>query len=180
MANSNPEGGMDLEAIVASMAQELFHYARVLTGEASQAEDVLQDTLVAWLEQAARGGKVESPRAWLFAVLRRKALVRSLEQPDAAELARHLSTAVEADPAERLMLAEAFSALDHGTQEVVVLHCWEGLTFAEIAGVLRVPRGTVLSRYHRGIQELRRRFGVDVELQEGASGHEHAAATIPG
>jgi len=166
---------------MASMGQELFHYARVLTGDVSSAEDALQDTLVAWLEQTARGRAIESPRAWLFTVLRRKAQARAAEHPDGAvEWARQFGAAIEADPAERLMLEEAFGALDRATQEVVVLHLWEGLTFAEIAGVLHVPRGTVLSRYHRGIQELRWRFGVEMGTKEGASGHEHIAATIPG
>lgn len=174
--------GPDLEALLRLLGQELFHYARVLTGSPERAEDALQDLLVVLLEQGAAARQIKNPRAWLFTVLRRKALGYRREQERAGpNLAAHLGEAVETDPAQRLLLAEAFGMLDRDAQEIALLHLWEGLTFAEIAQVLGIPRGTALSHYHRGILELRRKFGSDcADAEEGGTFDEHVTATLPG
>ncbi|MBI3832433.1 MAG: RNA polymerase sigma factor [Planctomycetes bacterium] len=174
---------VDLEGVLRLLGKDLFHYARVLTGSPELAEDAVQDTLVALLELGAGTQAVECPRAWLFTVLRRKALrqksKRDAREASALELDRHLAESVEADPADRLVLQEAFGMLDPAAQEIAVLHLWEGLTFAEIAEVLGVPRGTALSTYHRGIQELRKRFG-EIETSEGDTLHDRTASALPG
>jgi RNA polymerase sigma-70 factor (ECF subfamily) len=174
---------VDLEGVLRLLGKDLFHYARVLTGSPERAEDAVQDTLVALLELGAGAKDVECPRAWLFTVLRRKALrqnsKRGTREATALDLDRHLAASVDGDPTDRLVLQEAFHMLDPAAQEVAVLHLWEGLTFAEIAEVLGVPRGTALSTYHRGIQELRKRFG-EIETSEGDAIHDRTASALPG
>lgn len=174
---------LDLEGVLRLTGQDLYHYARVLTGSPELAEDAVQDTLVALLELGARAQSVECPRAWLFTVLRRKALRqkprRENREANALDLDRHLAESVEADPADRIVLQEAFHMLDPAAQEIALLHLWEGLTFAEIASVLGVPRGTALSTYRRGIQELRKRFG-EIEIGEGDAIHDRTATALPG
>ena len=66
---------LDLDAVVRIAGQELLHYARVLLGPYQTAEDAVQDTLVALLKEGKKAAQINCPRAWLFTVLRRKALV---------------------------------------------------------------------------------------------------------
>ncbi len=49
----------------------------------------------------------------------------------------------------RPRLASALAALDHRDREVLLLVAWGDLTYADVAGVLDIPVGTVRSRLHR-------------------------------
>ena len=147
---------IDLDALLSMAGQELLHYARVLLGPYQSAEDAVQDTLVALLQEGQRAAEIKNPRAWLFTVLRRKALAYRKTEPQT--LAREFGESTETDATERIILKEALARLDAIDQEIIVLHLWEGLTFEAIGTVLGAPRNTVLSRYARAIQRLREFF----------------------
>lgn len=175
------DGCVDLEAILRETGQALHHYARVLAGGPEQAEDAVQDLLLALLKQGARLRTVEHPRAWLFTVLRRKARGLRLRE---RSLALALAGSVEADPTDRLALQEALALLSPREQEIVLLHHWSGLTFADVAQVLGVARGTALSTYHRAIQRLRAQLGVeargpDDEQRTPRQGQDGSGAALP-
>ncbi|MCW8133646.1 MAG: sigma-70 family RNA polymerase sigma factor, partial [Planctomycetota bacterium] len=166
---------VDLEAVLKLVGQELVHYARVVTGSRELAEDAVQDTLVALLKLGPRAREISEPRAWLFTVVRRCALKYRKSPPP---LECSLAESVEGDPAERMMLQEAFRHLDPAAQEIAVLHLWEGLTFGEIAVVLKIPRGTALSTWHRGLKDLRARFGDEAGLSSKGPRHEQLTRTV--
>jgi RNA polymerase sigma factor (sigma-70 family) len=153
----NPGAPGHLEDILSLVGQELHHYARAMTGASSTAEDAVHDVLVSLLKQGPAASQIRNPRGWLFTVLRRKALEYCHPKP--AELARNIVTTLEGDPASRLILEEVLQRLSTDEQEVVLLHLWEGMTFEDISEMLGIPRGTLLSRYHRCIQRLRVHFG---------------------
>lgn len=149
---------IDLDAVMELLGQELHHYARVLAGSPEAGEDALQDCLVALLQEGTKAAAIRSPRAWLFTVLRRKALAYRKIVPQS--LAQDFSSAVAADYTDHVMLAESLERLSVVDQEIILLHLWEGQTFEAIAEILAMPRNTVLSRYYRAIEQLRAFFGV--------------------
>lgn len=53
------------------------------------------------------------------------------------------------DPRQNVILARALNRLDHHQRDVLLLHCWAGLSHAEIAAALGIPAGTVASRLSR-------------------------------
>jgi RNA polymerase sigma factor (sigma-70 family) len=147
---------IDLDAVVHAAGQELLHYARVLLGPHQCAEDAVQDTLMALLKEGKKAAHIRNPQAWLFTVLRRKALAYRKHEP--TTLVREFGESIEADATERAILREALARLGALDQEIILLHLWEGLTFEAIAMILDEPRNTVLSRYARAIQRLRDYF----------------------
>ena len=168
---SEPQGGhVDLERILRLVGDELFHYARALTGTAEHAEDAVQDLLVALLEQQQKGKAILRPRAWLFSVLRRKALAQRKGSKKVSAPVLEIAV-VDLDPEKRLMVQEALRGLNGVVQEIVLLRLWEGLEMTEISEVLDLPYGTALSHYHRGLQELRRRCGVEFRANEEGGHH---------
>jgi RNA polymerase sigma-70 factor (ECF subfamily) len=54
-----------------------------------------------------------------------------------------------------LRLRDALRRLPYEQQEVITLHIHAGLTFRALARALRVPLGTVQSRYRYGLNNLR-------------------------
>jgi RNA polymerase sigma factor (sigma-70 family) len=131
----------------------LLRVARRLTIERAAAEDLVQETmLLAW--RGFRGFQIGSnARAWLFRIMfnafhaeGRKARLDALASEESVR--PMLQEAVE--------IAEALDALSLEQRTVLLLAVVEGFTCQEVAGILEVPIGTVMSRLSRARQELRK------------------------
>lgn len=66
---------------------------------------------------------------------------------------------------EGCIIAEAVGKLDDAHRNVVVLHELHGLTYAEIAEIVRVPVGTVKSRLFNAMRKLRAILGEKAEAR---------------
>ncbi len=141
-----------------------FNYARWLTRNPVDAEDVVQDACVRAMRffSTLRG---EDARGWLLTIVRNTWYSRVSRRPaaEAASLDRVPSDPPDdaLDPEERLLqqhtVALVRAALDElpaDFREVIVLREIEGLSYKEIAAVVRVPIGTVMSRLARGRERL--------------------------
>src|ERR1044072_2663532 len=143
----------------------LLRVAMSLTAQRADAEDLVQDPLL----RASRAvGRFDGrhPRAWLLTIMRhaevsrrRQRRPRLLDHPD-TELER-LSPARDATPEELVVdtafdeaVDAAFTALPLRDQQVVRLVHVDGLSYAEAAQVLDVPKGTVMSRLHRARKRI--------------------------
>ena len=134
-------------------------------------EDAVADVfLIAWrrLDDVPDG---DQARPWLYAVARRVLANQARADARRGRLNAHLGAQparleTEEDPRVALV-HEALAALSPRDREVLLLAEWEGLTPAEIASVMRIPRVTARGRLHRA----RRRFRAVFEsLSVGATG----------
>jgi len=157
----------EFERLALPLLDSLFNFARWLTYDATEAEDLVQETFA----KALRGFGSFAPgtdfRAWMFRILRntfltsRTALQAKLTVP--LEPDDDLPATVTWDTPESLALASATReairrALDElpvAYREVILLCDVEEMKYAEIAEVLSVPIGTVMSRLARGRKALR-------------------------
>jgi RNA polymerase sigma-70 factor (ECF subfamily) len=151
----------------------LRRYARVLTGETTRADDLVQETLARAWEKRRLWAAGSDLRAWLFTIMhnvfvnqramtRRDAQSLSLDDEDNG-VARELS--VRSDAHLRIELAQVVRALDRlpaEQREVLVLAAVEELRYEEIAAVLAIPVGTVMSRLSRARDKLRRALDHEV------------------
>jgi RNA polymerase sigma-70 factor (ECF subfamily) len=140
------------------------NYARWLTRNDAEAEDVVQDACVRAMrfQTPFRDG---DPRAWLLTIVRNTWYSRlSRHGGAAAELP--LETAddpvdEEPNPEARLLqqrtvarVRQAIEQLPVDFREVLVLREIEGMSYKEIAAVVQVPIGTVMSRLARARDRL--------------------------
>lgn len=147
----------------------MLRVAQRLTSQTSDAEDLVQDSLVR-AYRALHRFDGRHPRAWLLTILRntwknslrkrRPALVDDVENG----LARRPAHGADGrgGPEERVMtdsvddaIVSALQALSAKKRDAVVLVDVDGLTYQEAADVLDIPVGTVMSRLHRARRELR-------------------------
>jgi RNA polymerase sigma-70 factor, ECF subfamily len=153
----------EFEAVALCHSQSLLRVARRLTTH-SAAEDLVQDCLLlAWrnFHQFERG---TNARAWLFRILFNVfyAEGRKLRRvPELIPLSAHVQTysaggSAAADEAIEISRALENLQLDHRT--VLMLGVVEGFTCAEMAEILSVPVGTVMSRLSRARQAMRARL----------------------
>lgn len=144
----------------------LFRYARALTRDAVEAEELVQESFRRALAAAKRPSSEnpEEVRRWMFVILRNawKNDIRARGREDCIEAAGDVRESTELSP-ENLLLRRALqfeirAALDSLTEshrEIIVLRDMEGLSYAEIASVLACPVGTVMSRIARARTQLR-------------------------
>jgi RNA polymerase sigma-70 factor (ECF subfamily) len=152
--------------LVGRHARYLYGIAYSMSGNAADAEDLVQETFAATLTSHFRGEA--AVRTWLVQILVRRAamLRRGRKHPavagriglsDELEPAKRPASAVAGTDA-KLDLAVMLETLSPEHRQVIVLREVEGLSYDEMAAALGVPRGTVESRLHRARAELRRRF----------------------
>ena len=138
----------------------LRRYARALSGNRDDADDLVQDTLErAWTKSGLWGG-VADMRAWLFGIMH-NLHVDGVRRPQL-----HTITMDEDTPesptaptqGERLAVLDLQSAVDQlpiEQREILLLIALEDMAYADIAKALGIPIGTVMSRLSRGREKLR-------------------------
>jgi RNA polymerase sigma-70 factor (ECF subfamily) len=152
------------QATFAEQAMEympaLYAAALRMTRNASDAEDLVQDTYL----RAYRGfGSFEQGtnlKAWLFRILEEVEdlyLYRRLSSVEAATRSR----SAESDVLERITDSEVKAAIEDLPEQFrlpVYLADVEGFSYKDIAEMLDIPIGTVMSRLHRGRKGLEKRL----------------------
>ena len=165
----------DFETEALALIDSLYRTAVRLTRNAADAEDLVQDTYLKAFRASGTFRPGTNLRAWLFTILHntarnrvrdlgREAVTADSEVVDqaAADASVWALAAAESDtPETRLMrevlapdLQAAIDALPEAFREAVWLRDVEEFTYAEIAGMMSVPMGTVMSRISRGRRML--------------------------
>jgi RNA polymerase sigma-70 factor (ECF subfamily) len=158
------------EAEVLPQLRALFGMAYRLTGNAHDAEDLVQETMLRAYRAFDRFRPGTNARAWLFTILHRlrtDLLRHRGRRPETVELVDDGPPVAPAHEAALTSGHEEITRALEGLPEVfraaVVLRDIEEFTYAEIAEVLGVPVGTVMSRIHRGRALLRHALAGRVE-----------------
>ncbi|WP_445504023.1 sigma-70 family RNA polymerase sigma factor [Microvirga sp. G4-2] len=140
----------------------LRRYARSLTRDETQAEDLVQDTLVRAYERRASFRSGGNLRGWLLSILhntfidqrrRHVAEYRRLEQA-----AAFVDTEAPPEQESRVRLQQvqtAFMSLPDEQRAALHLVAIEGLPYQEAADALKIPVGTLMSRLGRARAALR-------------------------
>jgi RNA polymerase sigma-70 factor (ECF subfamily) len=140
----------------------LRRYARALLRDKAEAEDLVQESLTRALSRADRFKPGTNLRAWLFTIMHnvhvnqvRQKISRPDEVPvDEVEL-RLITPARQESSIEMRDLSRAVAALPEEQRQVLLLVALEGLKYDEVAEVLGIPIGTVMSRLSRARDAVR-------------------------
>ena len=149
------------EALIAHLPA-LRRYAMALTGNASGADDLVQDCIERALGQEAQLRELQRLAGWLRRILyhlyideMRRGKRRGREQ-DITELADNLELSAPApDNSAMKEFIHAVNRLSAEHRQILLLVSVEELSYREIADELEVPLGTVMSRLARARERLR-------------------------
>jgi RNA polymerase sigma-70 factor (ECF subfamily) len=161
----------DIEAIEALHARSFGWALACCRSDRQEAEDVLQETYLAVLEDRARFDGRSSLKTWLFGVIWRVAAGRRRARwIRTRALVRRFGGRPEPDPADPHALVQeqestrslrrALAALPRRQREVLHLHLYQDLTIEESATVLGISLGSARTHYHRGKERLRAALGT--------------------
>jgi RNA polymerase sigma-70 factor (ECF subfamily) len=165
-SSPDPERANAVATEALDFLEPLYSMALRLTRNRADAEDLVQDTFVKAIRFADRFTPGTNLKAWLMTILHNtwRNRVRDAAREAVDVDSERVEQAVEAQGAaasetpERILLratldADLQAALDgmpHAFREAVWLRDVEELSYADIAAVLDVPMGTVMSRISRG------------------------------
>ncbi len=143
----------------------LRRYARVLTGDTTRADDLVQDTLARAWEKRRLWRAGSDLRAWLFTIMHNVHVNQlALARRDAANVSLDAEggtaweppvRANQLDRVELMEIVQQMGKLPADQREVLILAAVEEMRYEEIAAVLSVPVGTVMSRLSRAREKLR-------------------------
>lgn len=138
-------------------------YARSLTHDQNEADDVVQDALLKALEKRHTFRPDGSRRGWLLAIVhnifissRRREGAATRRDAQFAEVAISCLEPNQEHAAYLQDVARAFNALPEAQRQVMHLILVEGQSYQEAAAILGIPVGTVMSRLGRARVTLRR------------------------
>jgi RNA polymerase sigma-70 factor, ECF subfamily len=153
---------IDLERIVADFYGSLYRFALALTRSDVQAADLTQDTFLILTKRQTQirdGTKIKS---WLFTTLRRQFLQQlrsNASHPEVELKPEHYKKLVVNPTVFRSIdagtILEVLSRTDECYRTVLELSYFGDLSYKEIALVLGIPIGTVMSRLSRGKEQLK-------------------------
>lgn len=174
-------------AEVLTFVDALYATALRLTRNRADAEDLVQDTMVKAFRFSQRFEAGTNLKAWLYTILhntwrnRQRDAARDTVEVDSDRVDEAATVAdgpSSADTPERILLRDtldadlqaALDALPDAFREAVWLRDVEEFSYAEIAAMLEVPIGTVMSRISRGRRLLFERLSASQGTNRVAAG----------
>jgi RNA polymerase sigma-70 factor (ECF subfamily) len=166
----------DFEAGVLAQLDSLYRTALRLTHNQQEAEDLVQETMLKAFRFANSYQPGTNLRAWLFRILNTSAINRYRKQathpatttlPEGEEFylynhirdmtGQELSASAEEEVLNRYLDEDVYKALNDlplNFRMPVILADIEGMSYKEIAQILQIPIGTVMSRISRARRQL--------------------------
>lgn len=153
--------------------RRLFSYILRYVAERELAEDLLQEVFIAVLRDTGLDLELGHFGAWLFTVARNACLnhVRNARRRESksrelgpGEHAQSMSPEEHADRRQKMArIQAALAALPEPQQDALILKQVAELTYGQIAQIFGVPEGTIKSRLHLAIKEMRRQVAAQGE-----------------
>jgi RNA polymerase sigma-70 factor (ECF subfamily) len=155
----------DFSVKAIAIIPRLRRYARALTGDAMQADDLVQDTLERALAKRLLWRPGSDLRAWMFTIMH-NVFVNQVRARPAETLkaldAEALNIPARSSPVDMLEVGDldgVIRRLPDEQRAVLLLVAVEELSYGETARVLDIPLGTVMSRLHRARERVRDMLG---------------------
>ncbi len=141
--------------------RSVYSYALSILKNQEDAMDVLQETFLKIRGAAHLYRPMGKPLAWIFTITRNLSMSRLRTNVRVNVLSNELleddlSLSYKISSDDKLVLQAALKILDQEEREIILLHAISGFKHREIAKALSLSLGTVLSKYHRGINKLRK------------------------
>ena len=175
MSDENIMGG-SFEELAMPLFDSLYNFARWLTHDRDEAEDLVQETYSKALKGFPAFQQGTNFRAWMYRILRntfltsrtglKSGLTISLDSEE-GEYAQPATTqtpeSLLLERTNQQMVQGAIEELPFVYREVILLCDVEEMSYQEIAETISIPIGTVMSRLARGRTALRRGLGQKLQ-----------------
>ena len=161
------------EEIVANYYEPLYRFALSLTQRSAEAGDLVQETFFLWASKGHQLRDKSKVKSWLFTTLHREFLGSRRRQTRfphyEVSMVEHALPKIEPKLANKIdgsELVEMIGDIDEVYRGPLSLFYLQEHSYQEIAEILNIPIGTVMSRLSRGKAQLRQ----GLEISSGKTG----------
>lgn len=145
----------------------VYGFAMSILRNRHDAEDVMHDAFIKIYTSAVTYKPAGNPMAWILTIVRNLCYNRIRAGKVCEDLSQYDDLAGVSDDSEtvldRMVLETAMKILDAEERQIVVLHAMTGFKHREIAEILDLPTGTVLSKYNRALRKLRNEMETEAK-----------------
>lgn len=136
----------------------VYGYALSILKNREDAEDAMHDAFIRIFQSATSYQPKGKPLAWMLTIVRNLCYNMARQRKSTTDIGECRDLAFEGcerASIDRIALEKALEILDLQERQIVILHALTGMKHKEIAQLLELPTGTVLSKYHRALGKLR-------------------------
>lgn len=174
VAASDEKAALDM--VIRKYRDRLFYHALGIVKDWEEAYDVVQEVFIRAMRERRFFTEEFRMKAWLFRVTsnlcfnlvrdrkRRGAILDTMMKPESAK-PDQIDQVFKGERREEVMAAIDKMTRDH--KEILLLRYYDDLSYAEIASVLDIKLGTVMSRLSRARARLLAEMGEDTPLRPG-------------
>jgi RNA polymerase sigma-70 factor (ECF subfamily) len=160
------------ENVVRAFSAELYRYAYWLSRDRFLAEDLVQETFTRAWQAWEKLADEKAVKAWLYSILRNehaRLYERKRLATDDGQDLDEIPDLAGSNPHASFEIREAISSLPKTYREPLLLQVLGGFSCAEIAGLMNISEGAVMTRLTRARQALRQFSGWDVATRKRVS-----------
>lgn len=167
----------ELEICIHEYGTDIYSFCKYLTGNVQEAEDLYQDTFLKVMELYKKIDVMQNPKSYLLAVAlriwknrKRKYAWQKRIKDDRILPAEQEAAAyeqAEQSPEQQFLCKEEIQAVRYAVEKlpkrfqvIVLLYYMENLSVAQIASVVKIPKGTVKSRLYQARKLLEKELEV--------------------
>jgi len=145
----------------------VYGFALSIVRNAFDAENIMHDAYLRMHRSSASYKPMGKPMAWILTIVRNLCYTKLKSGEMSVDIAQY-ENLLHGDETnqtlDRIVLQKALEILPFEDRQIVVLHALTGMKHREIAEILDLPVGTVLSKYKRSLEKLRKELeGKGVE-----------------
>lgn len=150
----------NMSKIIEDNLDYLVRFAYYRIGNHIEAEDLVYDAVLRFLEKAPEDIKSESVRLYLFRIVHNLCLDKArtenkdLVPIDGIDIEDRTSDILNLEDADRIN--GCLDSLPQREADVIRMNVIDNLSFVEISGILSIPQSTAKSRYKSGMDKLRK------------------------
>ena len=154
-----------LSALYAETSSAVYGFALSILKDAHSAEDVMQDTYLKIYTAAGSYAAKGKPMAWILTIVKNLSLMKLRQNRKLPDVPLDESWDISdpkdrfAESQDKILLQAVLKALTEEERQIVTLYAVSGLKHREIASLLDLPLPTVLSKYRRALNKMRRFMG---------------------
>lgn len=151
--------GAAFKELYEQTSQAVYGFALSILKNKQDAEDVMHDAFIKAYTGAVAYKPMGKPLAWILTIVRNLCYSRIRSGGVCEDISEYEDLAYSEESSnvlDKLILQEALSKLDFEERQIVILHSLTGLKHREIAEILDLPTGTVLSKYNRSLKKLKK------------------------
>ncbi|MGM9971078.1 MAG: RNA polymerase sigma factor [Anaeroplasmataceae bacterium] len=143
--------------------QYIFYNIVKIVDSFEDAEDILQDTYIYFLNKINTISKNSSPVGYLLLTAKHKAIdfLRKQKRVVFSEDYINYNYHVDFNPNDNSLIKALKEKLEKEDLEIIILHVIDGLTFKEISKLKDKPLGTILWKYNKIIKDLREELNYE-------------------